>query len=81
MDAHRVIHHPGDEDDGARWACGARQQRGPVEIASGSAPVVLRLGRTRLSLSIGEGIFLFLPWLTRVASLPNRRVAEDGSPG
>ena len=63
MDAYWVIRHPGDEDEGARWACGARQQRSPVEIASGPAPTVLRLGRTWLSASIGEGIFLFLPWL------------------
>ena len=35
MNAYRVIRHPGDEDEGARWACRARQQRGPVEIASG----------------------------------------------
>ena len=39
MDTYRVIRHPGDEDEGARWACRARQQRGPVEIASGPAPV------------------------------------------
>ena len=32
MNAYRVIRHPGDEDEGARWACRARQQRGPVEI-------------------------------------------------
>ena len=30
-----VIRHPGDEDAGARWASGARQQRGPIEIVSG----------------------------------------------
>ena len=52
MDAYRVIRHPGDEDEGARWACGARRQRGPVEIASGSAPAVLRLGQT---FCLGEG--------------------------
>ena len=46
MDAYRVIRHPGDEDEGALWVCRARQQRGPAEIASGPAPVVLRLGRT-----------------------------------
>ena len=45
-DAYRVIRHSGDEDEGARWACGARQQRGPVEIALWPAPAVLRLGRT-----------------------------------
>ena len=39
----------------------ARQQRGPVEIASGPAPAVLRLGRTWLSASSGGGIALFLP--------------------
>ena len=54
MDAYRVICHPGDEDEGARRACRARQQRGPVEI---------------------------LPWPARLVSLPNGRVAADGSPG
>ena len=43
MDAYWVIRHPSDEDEGARWACRARQQRGPVEISSGPAPAVLRL--------------------------------------
>ena len=51
MDAYRVIRHPGDEDKGARWACEARQQLGPVEIASGPAPAVQHLGRTWLSAS------------------------------
>ena len=81
MDAYRIIRHPGDEDAGARWAYRARQQRGPVEIALGPAPAVLRLGRTWLSTSTGGGIFLFLPWLARLAGLPNRRVPADGSPG
>ena len=44
----------GDEDDGARWKCRARQQWGPVEIASGPTPAVLRLGRTWLSASAGR---------------------------
>ena len=30
---------------------------------------------------IGEGIFLFLLWLTQLVGLPNGRVALDGSPG
>ena len=81
MDAYRVIHHPGDEDEGARWACGARRQRGPVEIASRPAPAVLRPGRTWLSALFGGGIFLFLPWLAWLDGLPNGRVATDGSPG
>ena len=81
MDAYRVIRHPGDEDEGARWAGGARQQQGPVEIASGPAPVALRLVRTCLSASSGGGIALFLPWLARLVRLPNGRVAADGSPG
>ena len=34
MDAYRVIRHPGDENEKAPWACEARRQRGPVEIAS-----------------------------------------------
>ena len=61
--------------------CGARRQRGPVEIASGSAPTVLCLGRTWLFASFGGGIFLFLPWLVQLVGLPNGRVAADGSPG
>ena len=79
MDAYRVIRHPGDEDVGARWACRARQQRGPVEIASGLAPAVRRLGRTWLSASTGGEIFLLLPRLARLGGLPNGRVAADGS--
>ena len=78
MNAHRVIRHPGDEEEGARWACGARGQRGPVEIASGPAPAVLRPGRTWLSASFGGEIILFLPWLARLVGLPNGRVAADG---
>ena len=54
MDAYQVIPHPGDEDKGDRWACGARQQRGPVKIASVPAPTILRLGRTWLSASTGR---------------------------
>ena len=81
MDAYRFIRHPGDEDEGAEWACRARQQQGPVEIASGPAPVVLRLGRTSLSASSGGGIALFHPCLARLVGLPNGRVAADGSPG
>ena len=81
VNAYRVICHPGDEDEGVRWVCRARQQMGPVEIASAPAPVVLRLGRTWLSASTGGGIFIFLPWLARLAGLPNGRVPADGSPG
>ena len=81
MEAYRVIRYPGDEGEGARWACRARQQRGPVEIASGPAPAVLRLGQTWLSASTEGGIFLFLPWLARLAGLLNGRVPADGSPG
>ena len=69
------------QDEGARWACRARKQLGPVEIASGPAPAVLRLGRTWLSASIGGGIYLFLPWLARLVGLPNGRVFADGSSG
>ena len=32
------------------------------------------------STSFGRGIFLFLPWLSRLVVLPNGRVAADGSP-
>ena len=81
MDAYRVIYHPGDEDEGARWACTARQQRGPVEIASGPASAVLRLQRTWLSASFRGGIALFLPWPLGLVSLPNGRVAAGGCPG
>ena len=80
MDAYQVIRHPGDEDEGARWACRSRQQRGPVEIASRPAPAVLRIGRTWLSASTDGGIFLFLPWLAQLVGLPNGRVSADGSP-
>ena len=79
MDAYRVIRHPGDEDKGARWACRARKQRGPVENASGLVPAFLRLGRTWLSASTGGGIFLFLPWFARLVGLPNGRVPGDGA--
>ena len=61
MDTYRVIRHRGDEAEGARWACRAQQQRGPVEIASGPAPAVLRLGRTWPPAPSGGGIALFLP--------------------
>ena len=81
MDADRVIRHPGDEDEGARWACGAAQQRGPLEITSGPAPAVLRFGRTWLSALFGGGNALFLLWLARLVGLLNGRVAADGSPG
>ena len=81
MDAYRVIRHPGDDDEGARWACRARQQRGRVEIASGPAPAVLRLGRPWLSASTRGGIFLFLPWLARLVGLPNVHVPANVSPG
>ena len=74
MDAYRVIRHPGEEDERARWACGARRQRGPVKIASGPAPAVLRLGRIWLCTSFGGGIFLFLPWLSRLVGLTNRQI-------
>ena len=56
-------------------------QRRPVEIASGPALAVLRLGRTWLSAPIGGGIFLFLARLARLVSLPDGRVFADGSPG
>ena len=81
MDAYQVIRHPGDEDEGARLACRARQQRGPVEIASGPAPAVVRLRRSWLSASFRGGIALFLPWPARLVNLPNGRVAADGSSG
>ena len=81
MDAYRVIRDPDDEDEGALWVCGARQQRRPVEIAWGPAPAVLRLGRTWLSALFEGGIALFLSWLARLVGLPNGRVDAYGSPG
>ena len=81
METYRVIRYPSDEDEGARWACRARQQRGPVEIASGPAPAVLRLGRTWLSASFGGGFALFLPWLSRLVVLPNGMWQRMGVPG
>ena len=81
MDDYRVIRHPGDEDEGARRTCGARQQLGSVEITSGPVLAVLCLGRTWLSASIAGGIFLFLPWFARLVGLPNELEAADGSPG
>ena len=65
----------------ARWACGTRRQRGPVEIASGSVSMILHVGRTWLPASFGGEIFLFLSLLARLVGLPNERVAADGSPG
>ena len=81
MGAYRVIRHPGDEDEGARWACRALQQWGPVEIASGLTPAVLRLGRTWLFASTGGGIFLILSWQARLAGLPNGRAELFHSTG
>ena len=69
-----------DEDERAQWASRAKERGEPVEIASGPALTVLRLGRTSLSASFGGGIFLFLPWLARLVGWPNGRVAADGSP-
>ena len=66
MDAYRVIRHPGDEDEGARWACGARR-RVPVEIASGPAPVVLCLG-ANLAVRVVRGRNPFIPPLVGAAS-------------
>ena len=76
-----IICHPRDKDEEVRWACGERQQRGPVEIASGPAPAVLRPGGTWLSASFGGGILLYLPWLAQLVGLPKGRAAADGSPG
>ena len=70
MDACRVIRHPGDEDEGAQWACRARQQRGPVERASGPATADLRLGRAWLSASKVEASFYSSPgWRVSSACL------------
>ena len=81
LDAHRVIRHICDEDERAWWASRAKQRGGPVEIVSGPALAVLRLGRTWLSASTGWEIFLFLPWLARPFGLPNGHVSAVGSPG
>ena len=77
MDAYRVIRHPGDEDVGAQWACRARQQRGPVEIASRPVLTVLRLGRTWLSASTG-GRNPLIPPLVVAASRPAQRACVRG---
>ena len=57
---------------------GSAQRGGPVEIASGPPPAVLRLGWTWLSASFGGGICLFLPWVARLVGLPSGRVAVGG---
>ena len=41
----------------ARWASRVKQRGGPVEIASGTALAVRRLGQIRLSASFGGGFF------------------------
>ena len=67
MDAYRGIRHPGDEDEGARWACGARRQRGPVKIATAPALAVLRLGAD-VTVRVVRGRNLFIPPLVGAAS-------------
>ena len=67
MDAYRVIRHPGDEDNRARWACEAQRQRGPVVIASGLAPAVLPCG-ANLAVHVVRGRNLFIPPLVGAAS-------------
>ena len=39
------MRHTDDEDKEARWASGAKQRGGPVEIASGPTPLVASPGR------------------------------------
>ena len=67
MDAYRVIRHPADEDEVARWACRARK-RGPVEIASGPAPAVLLLGGLGCPRRSGEDSFYSSPGRREVQS-------------
>ena len=67
MDAYRVIRYPGEEDKGARYACGVRLQRGPVEIASGPAPTALRLG-VDLAVRVFQGRNIFIRPLVGAAS-------------
>ena len=81
LGAHRVIRHTYDEDERARWAPGSRKRGGPVDIASGHAPTVLRLGRIRLSASFGGGYFLVFSWLMRHVGQPSAGVAADEGPG
>ena len=76
MDAYRVIRQPGDEDERVRWACGARRQRGPVEIALGPASAALRFGAD-LAVRVVRERNLFIPPLVGAA----KHVATDGSPG
>ena len=80
MIAHRVIRHSCDEDERVRWASRAKQRGGPVEIASGPAPSVLRLGRIRLSAPFGGEFFLVFFWLVRLVGSPSARVAADEGP-
>ena len=70
-----------DEDERARWTLRAKQRGGPVEIAPGPAPAVLRLWRIRLSASFGAGYFLVFSCLVRLVGSPSARVAVDESPG
>ena len=77
MDAYRVIRHPGNEEERARWACGARRQRGPVEIVSWPAPAVLRLG-AHLAVRVFRGRNLFIRPLVGAASRFARRECGRG---
>ena len=77
MDAYRVIRHPGDEDKGARWACGARRQRRPVVITLVLARAVLRLGAD-LAVRVVRGRNLFIPPLVGTASRFSYRACGHG---
>ena len=65
MNAHRVIRHTSDEDESTRWASRGKQRGGPVEIASGPAPLVASAGWTGLPRQLGEGSFSSPGWRGR----------------
>ena len=50
-------------------------------MASGPAPAVLCLGRSRLSTSFAGGFFLVFSWLVWPIGSPSARVAADEGPG
>ena len=77
MDAYRVIRHSGDEDEGARWACRARQQRGDSRNCIGAytrGPASL----ADLAVRVDQARNLLIPPLVRVASRPVKRTCARG---
>ena len=69
MDACRVIRHPGEEDEGARWACRARQQRGASRNRIGAytrGPA----SWTDVAVRVDRGRNFLIPPLVGAASRP-----------